>query len=202
MAQINIAAIARKGMVSKTAVRASLIKARTTYEAQKDVLFNEIDNHEVSRELEAEGTVGEYSLYGFLGFDAGRKPVSELKEYLETALILDETPIVSVAGKEATIGYKINIPAPSEVYKAMETLNWKGKKFSWVYGIERFIPGLEYFIWFIKEPKGRSGLGIQGKAETVSGSAPGAYISARKYVTTMLRSFAARIQSRRGGRFI
>lgn len=199
MAIIKTESIIKKAMASKTALRSSLAKARAIYEVEEEKLYNQIDAHEVSKELRQDNVVGEYSLFGFLGFQAGTDPVDEIKTKLKESIVFDETPIININNKIASIAYKVSIPSKSETYKMAQTLKWG---FSWLYGIENFIPGFEYFVWFRKVPTGRSGLGYQQKGrETISGSQPGAFMSRKDYITGLLKSFAARLQFRKGGRF-
>jgi len=196
MATINIKEIARKGMVSKTAMRASRDKAFAVFQAEEEKLYEDVVNHEVSRELLTDRSPGKYTLFGFLGFEADRNPVKELIDYLKTAVIFNETPIINTKGKEAIISYKVTIPTKNETYDGVPKLKWG---FSWLYGIENFIPGIERFLFLRKPPGGRSHLGYQAKEDTKSGLK--SLYRKQNYITGILKSFVARLQPRQGGRF-
>ena len=196
MAKIDIAAIARKGMVSKTAMKASHDKAFAIFQTEEKKLYEDVVSHEVSKELLTDRSPGQYTLFGFLGFEANRNPVKELIDYLKTAVTFDKTPIVNIKGKEAIISYKVTIPTKNETYDGVPKLYWG---FSWLYGIENFIPGIERFLFLRKPPGGRSHLGYQGEKDTKSGLK--ALYRKQNYITGILKSFTARLQPRRGGRF-
>mgnify|MGYP003644908083 FL=1 len=148
--------------LQKAAYNAAVKKAKKL-QAQA---LQELDQHVVTKEIEAGpnasgssllGGVG--SLFGFLGFDAGADPIVILRNSLQDFVKVQRGngKLLKVDKTRFLIEFPIDVPTVQQIY-SVTPLSWTTK--SWVKGIERGITNATNTI-FKKSENSRSGVAIQ-----------------------------------------
>lgn len=150
--------------------------------------LNEIENHPVSREI-ADGPDGENisytldgkeNLFAFIGFEAGDKPIEDLKNLIKDNTFLDKRSTFN----SKTFQLKFNVFTPSfEEIKSVTPLPFENGK-SWVKGIEDGISGFGYYVYGLLFPKSRSKRGIQSQNKVRNGT-----FKTVKYMSEMYSNF-------------
>lgn len=145
------------------------------FEAIKQQMIDEFENHLITREIEAgesssniSGTLSGYgNLFTFIGFQEGDNPLSEVRRRLEA------TTIRKTSYREGKWEFITTEPTKEELF-AMTPLPWASGR-SWMDGIETGLSGLGYYLYIRgKDLKGsRSGPAIQLKGGKKSDSAFG-----------------------------
>lgn len=183
-----------------------LVKAKAIFDVRKQRFLEKFDNDPITKEIEAGPTAGgsldvNGNLFSFIGFDAGSTPIEDLYYYLNNAIHLVSRRGIYNAG-DKTLIFKMSIPTEEGIKKvtdlAQYTINnnetgW-GTGRSWVYSIERGIPGLNKYK-FSTDPSvlgtdSRSGTGAQRKNSIHGGAA----YKARSYLTKMIKILTEREQ--------
>lgn len=141
--------------------------AYTRLEEKKEQLLRVFNNHVVTKELEDpngqndSGTLDgvEGNLYSFIGFEQGDKPTDTVRDIIND-IKLDRRTDTKISGNN--IQYSIGLKAPNiDTIEEKTPIPWEPTR-SWLYGIERGISGLSYFI---SKLAGRSGGGIQTESQ-------------------------------------
>jgi len=150
--------------------------------------LNEIENHPVSQEI-ASGPDGENisytldgkeNLFAFIGFEAGDKPIEDLKNLIKENTFLDKRSTFN----SKTFELKFNVFTPSfEEIKSVTPLPFENGK-SWVKGIEDGISGFGYYVYGLLFPKSRSKRGIQSQNKVRNGT-----FKTVKYMSEMYSNF-------------
>mgnify|MGYP003110489316 CR=1 FL=1 len=136
-------------------------------EKQKEMLAK-FDKHPVTQEIAGgasatniSGTLGGIgNLFTYIGFDAGDKPLSALRELLEKY----EISFHHIKSKSVV---SIELPTKEELFKATP-MPWATGR-SWAKGIETGISGLGRYLSNSRSPRSRSGKGIQVKGQIRTG---------------------------------
>lgn len=159
--------------------------ATSRFKRAKKQTLRAYDTDDVTLSIENKGFGGDAgllngkgSLWGFLGFESGSNPTSELRDYLDRNIKLSKGK--RVRGR-LQIAYKYETPSKSGIDSA-SPLPWTSK--SWTSAIEQGISGLERFIYFGKLSGSRSGFGLQAKNELRN-----AEMKTRPYMSRILGSF-------------
>jgi hypothetical protein len=165
-----------------------IIFAQEILQENLDKYINEIENHPVSQEI-ANGPDGENisytldgkeNLFAFIGFDAGDKPIEDLKNLIKENTFLDKRSTFN----SKTFELKFNIFTPSfEEIKSVTPLPFENGK-SWVKGIEDGISGFGYYVYGLLFPKSRSKRGIQSQNKVRNGS-----FKTVKYMSELYNNF-------------
>jgi hypothetical protein len=165
-----------------------IIFAQEILQENLDKYINEIENHPVSQEI-ANGPDGENisytldgkeNLFAFIGFDAGDKPIEDLKNLIKENTFLDKRSTFN----SKTFELKFNIFTPSfEEIKSVTPLPFENGK-SWVKGIEDGISGFGYYVYGLLFPRSRSKRGIQSKNKVRNGT-----FKTVKYMSEMYSNF-------------
>ena len=126
--KINKKKILQKLAKGQTPIKAKaviLAKTKQVYYPARQQLFKEIDAHPVSQELNMgsiapniSGTLprGYGNLFSFIGFDAGSRPVEDLKKLLNGSL---RPPTVRQVKDKGMLKLQVTIPAP--IYTDLES---------------------------------------------------------------------------------
>ncbi len=161
-----------KGFVSAIGDRALGRRKKELYdlavihgEGVKKAIINTIKNHEVSQDLLSHkqsnylnGRKG--TLFGFLGFHAGRNPVKELTDFLDDYLKIEPKTGIDLQGIFVSI--KLPPVTSAVLLKAKLSLPWQPSK-AWPYAIEENISNLPFFLSTYTGEKSLSKEGIQLK---------------------------------------
>lgn len=138
--------------------------AQEFFEQRKKDIINQIKDHPVSQELRSHiapspilGGGVQASLYGFLGFVAGTKPIDTVLKIVESKMSY------TVKKKLFGRGLKIDISFPTnQDFRVPELiLPWEGGG-NFIESLEKGVSGLQYYIKYTR-PQARSREGIQAK---------------------------------------
>lgn len=141
--------------------------AYSRLEVKKEKLLGEFNNHVVTKELEdptgenssrtLDGVEG--NLFAFIGFEEGDNPTDTVRDIIND-IKLDRRTDTKISGNN--ILYSIGLKTPKiDDIENKTPIPWEPTR-SWLYGIERGISGLSYFI---SKLAGRSGGGIQTESQ-------------------------------------
>lgn len=221
MAQINFKAIMVKVSKAPKCKIAALKAADERLELEKERLFNEIDSHIVSQELnegpEASNISGTLkglsashggNLFSFIGFYEDDEPVELIKEALDKLIkIKNRNALYTRFDKNNTIvfGFRVNTPNDGDFdnNKAFQ-FPQKYDSGSWITALEKGkLKGLSHYIYdenFGVYSKSRSGTGLQAKISR--GSGKGKLITIRdgdvatqiNYVLDLLNKFGQKLR--------
>lgn len=148
--------------ISKTA-------ATVKYNQVKDYIINAVESHPVCTELRQHTSPSQFlpktdgTLFGFMGFEAGTDPVSDLVEYLRNNITLIPVGRGAVARK-----YEISLPTFGDMANEPSLqLPWLSGE-SWPGALEEGLYGLKHFLSFTEDspytaPNSRSQEGVQAK---------------------------------------
>ena len=162
-------------------------------EAQR-LMVAEFSAHPVTQEIEAGpgannisdtlvGANTNANLFGFIGFEVGRRPIDKIRMYL--AQNLEIRKLTGTRGK-VSLDFVVKIPSLDDIYK-LSPVPW-APGLSWVEGIEKGLPGLGQYL--VADNKGRSRGGIQVKATLNAAS-----FKSVSYLTKILREFVNNLVS-------
>lgn len=152
--------------------------AKADFVDKKAKLLEEFDNHKVTQELEggptAFSSIPELvesggNLFAFLGFLKGKRPTTDLREYLDNNITLVPPKRTSVTSTKVIYKGAVKFPTIEEVNKAMAAkapLPWTERSFTQM--IQKGIPGLPSFIFrenppFQSPKPSQSSTGLQAK---------------------------------------
>lgn len=158
----------------------------------KNELLRDLDEHQVTKELEgdplAQGKIlTEGNLFSFFGFNEGEDVTSELKEVLKDQIVLAPNPRLDIKSKSFNFVYVVEEPSKKELEIATPMPEWTNG--SWLTRVEKGLKGLEAFMAGSFR-NSRSGGGIQIPHNIRSDSFNGV-----SYLTEMLKKFRKRISS-------
>lgn len=219
MATINKANIIAKILRSPKVLNAAVTRAQQVLNDAKESLIEEFLDHPVTKELrEGEAaenisnTLGGYgNLFSFIGFNQGDDPTEIIQELLDKIRLSSRPILPSISSSyynvrdrlgrfstDISIRFEVkNIPTIEDIEDATPYPDdWR--EGSWVKGIERGIPGLEYYLYdeeFGKYEQSRSSTGLQAKdgAKQLVIIRDGAY-RPTKYISQMLKTFNSSIR--------
>lgn len=193
MASINIQYIKRD--LQKAAPRFQNISkgaAISKLNGAKNELLRDLDEHQVTKELEgdplANGKIlSEGNLFSFFGFNEGEDVTSELKEVLEEGIFLAPNPRLNIKNKSFDYVYTVKEPSKKTLESATPMPEWTNG--SWLTRVERGLKGLEAFMAGSFR-NSRSGGGIQIPHNIRSDTFKGV-----PYLTELFKQFRKRISS-------
>lgn len=143
--------------------------ATAKYNQVKDYIISAVESHPVCAELRQHTSPSQFlpktdgTLFGFMGFEAGTDPVSDLVEYLRNSITLIPVGRGAIARK-----YEISLPTFEEMAaESSLQLPWLSGQ-SWPEALEEGIYGLRHFLSFTDDdlyvpPNSRSQEGVQAK---------------------------------------
>jgi hypothetical protein len=175
------------GVISRRVEPEEKLTAQEFFNQRKKEIINQIKDHPVSQELRSHimpspilGAGVKSSLYGFLGFVAGTKPVDIVLDIVEKKMSY------TVKKKLFGRGLKIDITFPTiQDFRVPElTLNYEGGG-NFIETIEKGASGLQYYIKYTRQAA-RSREGIQAKKPVRSNS-----LGPIPYLTPILKSAEA-----------
>ncbi|RTK99692.1 MAG: hypothetical protein EKK57_08935 [Proteobacteria bacterium] len=192
MAKINIQYINRDLVGSKKQfVGLAKGAALSKFNAAKNELLEDFDNHQVTKELEGdplkEGKIlSKGNLFAFFGFEQGEKPTEPIREILKNEIQLENNPEFIAKRIGFKISFPIKEPTKKELEDAAPMPNYTSG--SWITKVEKGLKGLEAFLVgaFIGS---RSGGGIQAKNKVRDES-----FSGTPYLTAILKKFRERLK--------
>jgi len=193
-----------KGLNAKSIKDAAYKEAEKNAEKAKDELVKEFDSHVITKEIDAGASntknisrnliglpYGKGSLFGFIGFDAGSNPTSEVKSYLKaTGHVSKRTKLQRRGTRRGSYSFKVEVPDMNAI-DSLTPMPWEGGR-SWVRAIERGISGLSYYL-ARQLAQSRSGQGVQSRSPIHSG----AMYKPSKYMSQMINHYIRRLQGRR-----
>lgn len=178
-------------------------EAENRLSKEKQRFLTKFQTHKVSQEI-SEGpdaqnitnTLGGYgNLFSFIGFDRGDSPVERAAEYFDENIRLKDiqSPKVIEQATQVKFSYRVEIPDGQEMNNAEKLQMPQWDTGSWLSKIENGMTGLLHYIYFKGKtlPSSHSGPALQRKEplrETI--------FSKRKYITTLLKDFISRLDSR------
>jgi hypothetical protein len=152
-----------RGELRKIASAKILAQAEIAREESLDELIKDVVTHPVSRALTSHSEAlmpKPGTLFGFLGFRAGRQPVQELVAFLRSkAGVRTSVPQTAIGGTTGLIG-RVSLPSDQDLVKAGITTDDWGDGRSWPEMIETSVPGLGNYL---ARESGRSQEGWQVK---------------------------------------
>ena len=128
--------------------------------------LKELNEHEVTKELEKGPSGGGSSLlggrgnfFGFLGFYQGQQPVTIIREAFRNSVKVRNTKgkLKKLSATSFSWEFDIDIPSPADIYKETP-LEWSSR--SWVRGIEKGITNATKTV-FLDSERSRSGVALQ-----------------------------------------
>lgn len=164
--------ISRALAYSPKTLAASKLKAQARVKTEKAILIQQFEEHpasdDISRGPDAGSTVlgSQHSLFGYLGFESERKPITEMKNFLRRMIQLkDRKPIIKQGRLYASHAYQVQIPDENDIDKAPEAqVDWeKSRKINWVRKVKDGLSNLEHYMW--RKGMGRSTGGVQVKGK-------------------------------------
>lgn len=197
MPQVRVEA--KKG-IKKSFGNLAFNAAKAKVNGAKEELIKDFDKSEVTQDLKA-GAAGDEanssklvsrgSLYGFLGFDAGHDPTTEVRQLL-TEINVSGPAQISETQNSVIFRFNVKVPTEDEVEQATP-LHDRVSPRSWVRVVER--GGLNNFNKFLHWiTRGSvSGLGIQAKGKQ---NYSGSFTPTSNYLTKMLNNFIKRIREK------
>lgn len=127
------------------------------------------------------------NLFSFIGFPAGTNPLQAIEERLDPAN--PDGPKLkykSMNKQDLTFRFEVSTPSLDKIYKATP-LPWAAG-LSWVWRIERGLPGIGFFLNALHRKGSRSGGGIQVDHQL----RPGRF-KATSYLTSIFKAFLDRV---------
>lgn len=163
------------GSVGKTTTSASAVstgkeihnQAYRVYEKARKKFFKEFEDSVVTKEIES-GPTGSSSLFGygdlfsFIGFKAGSKPISYLRNFLQENIVF--TDFRGTSNNSNIINFEFGVKFPTRedfVRDGGMNLIWEAGN-PWPLALEEGIIGYEFYLSFIEDmPKSISKRGLQ-----------------------------------------
>ena len=201
---INKAAVLKKfnksAGESVNVKKQSLIMAEERAQEAREEMLKNFEANPITRELEAgsENTVnfsgnlrgiayGEGSLFGFIGFNEGDKPIDLVRAYLQMSGKILKTPKKLTSGGRTIYEYKVKAASTSQL-ESMTPMPWEAGR-SWVRAIEKGISGLGYYL-LSNSPKSRSGQGVQASRKL-----RGAAYMPSKYMSSIINAYLRQLKT-------
>lgn len=130
------------------------------FESAKEWFLEEVRNHEISKDIESHAPSPRLgsatgTLFGFMGFEYGQKPINELIGFLDKNIKL----IPNMASKGRFFSSTVSYPSKDAFFIKLFKLKWSE---GWPVMIEQGISGLPYYINKESE-ESRSQEGVQTK---------------------------------------
>lgn len=196
MAKFNYREITRKVASSPIVTKRMTTIMQKKFDASKEDMLEEFDNHPVTLEINAGIDADNISdtlpdvpngnLFAFIGFDAFSDPISPVREILKDEMVLTRSQVES---GERKIKYKFSVRVPTEHIEQVSPLPFETGQ-SWVTGIEKGISGFGNFLAKkFNNPPSRSTGGIQTEHEIREGE-----FHTVPYLSKLLRDFTARLK--------
>lgn len=164
-----------EGVFNKDAFKKFSDKAEIVLNQLKDQMIEDIENHSVCKELKSKTAPSSFlqssssSLFGFIGFEESRDPVSELIEFLEEKIIIQKSK--GTLGNRLSGTYaRLYIPDKKDMVSDERLLPDFSINRSWPEMIENGFGGLDFYI---QDGHGRSAEGHQSKNKVREGSFSG-----------------------------
>ncbi len=154
---------------------------------RKRKLLNDIESHWISQEL-MNPSIEKPALFGFLGFDAGQKPVQHLINYLDEL----------IQGKYDGNVFRVVVPNTESLRNATHKfLRWTG--YTWIELLEgkEDVFNYRFYLRDPTKPRSNSLLGIQVNKPVRSEE----YKPSKDYVTKMLKKFQDDIDKTIAGKY-
>ena len=152
---------------SKALENLAYASASKKVKTAQQMLLEELEEHEVTRSME-NGTKSsalgyEASIFEFLGFSRGDKPVQALRNAYTNFIHLKRVPLKKkVSSTQINYDFTVSYPSLTEIY-AETPLPWGGGR-SWVKAIEKGgISNFNYTLANSSYSTSRSGTAIQSK---------------------------------------
>jgi len=173
---------------------AALEIAESKLSSARSEFLESFENHEVTKEIESgetssnsSGTLGGHgNLFSFIGFEGSDKPTEIVKNLIRKIRLINKSYKKTVSNG-VVISFSVNVPSISN-FEAVTPMPWASGR-SWLFGIERGISGLGYFV--SRLGLGRSGGGIQSDNKVASIS-----YSPTRYFSNMYNDFIKRIKNK------
>lgn len=199
MATIDYAAIHEKIAKSSTLQNAAKKEGLVKFRTAKDELFQDIDDHEVTKEIEdgranpesaTSGILGNKgNLWGFLGFAKGSDPIAKLKALIDEKSRFFTSPTVTTSKDKIKFSFKIQYPERKDLEQETPFDIWSSR--SWLAGIEDGIQGLERFAYFLfNKATSRSGAGLQASRQLRNDQ-----FRRQPYITPILNKFRDKLKN-------
>tara|TARA_R110000751_G_C13743928_1_gene477707 strand:+ start:277 stop:873 length:597 start_codon:yes stop_codon:yes gene_type:complete len=140
--------------------------AKKKAEGLQNAALKELNQHQVTQELEKGSSSGGSSLlggrgnfFGFLGFYRGQQPVAIIRDIFEQSIKVrnKKGKLKKLSATSFLWEFDIDIPSPAEIYK-VTPLEWSSR--SWVKGVERGITNATQTV-FLDSDRSRSGVALQ-----------------------------------------
>lgn len=140
--------------------------AKKKTERLKKEALKELNEHQVTKEIEKGSSGGGSSLlggrgnfFGFLGFYRGQQPIEIIRDAFENHIKIKnkEGKLKKVSKTSFTWEFDINIPSKTEIY-GVTPFEWSSR--SWVKGVERGVTNYTQTI-FKETGRSRSGVALQ-----------------------------------------
>jgi hypothetical protein len=203
-------AIERSSDVKKAAIAEALIQV----EAAKKSLFNEFDNHSVTRELltaKGESLSGAITgppganLFSYIGFR--ESPIPQLRNLIERLIsVREKSARVVKQTRGLAVAVDVDIPVNTDLYEQTPFPEWSGG-LSWLRGIETYISGIHNYLTRdsvarnqsrrIFDDSSRSKQAIQVPHELKRA----AIFTPKSYITSILSNFKSKFRGEKG-RFV
>lgn len=168
----------------------------------KDEMLKTFDEQAITQEIEAgsENTFnysknlnglgyGEGSLFGFIGFHEGDRPIDLVRAYLRMSGKMFKTPKKVIYNKQVSYEYRVKTPDIKEL-ESITPMPWEAGR-SWVRAIEKGISGLGYYL-LSNSDKSRSGQGVQASKKL-----RGATYRPSKYMSSIINAYLKQLQTGR-----
>lgn len=189
------------GIEKSAGIRQQAFKvAEKRAQEAKDEMLKNFEESLITKEIEAgaENTInysknlngvayGEGSLFGFIGFDEGDKPIDLVRAYLEMSGKILKTPKRIKSGGKIYYQYRVQTPNMAEL-ASITPMPWEAGR-SWVRSIERGISGLGYYL-LSNSPKSRSGQGVQSSKKLRT-----ATYRPTKYMSSIISAYSKYLQT-------
>jgi len=142
--------------------------AKKKAEGLRAAALKELNDHEVTREVEKGPSGGGSPLlggrgnfFGFLGFHQGQQPVTIIRSALESSIRVrnKKGKLKKVSDTSFLWEFDIDIPSSADIYK-LTPLEWSSR--SWVKGVEKGVTNYVKTIFGDSE-RSRSGIALQSK---------------------------------------
>tara|TARA_R110002020_G_scaffold440368_1_gene651012 strand:- start:2644 stop:3237 length:594 start_codon:yes stop_codon:yes gene_type:complete len=158
--------------VTKKAISNSKVFRNLAYGAAKkkaerlqSEALKELNEHQVTKELEKGPSSGGSSLlggrgnfFGFLGFHRGQQPVEIIRDNFEVIRVKNKKGKLKKLSQTSFVWeFDINIPSSADIYR-QTPLEWSSR--SWVRGVEKGISNATKTV-FLDSDRSRSGVALQ-----------------------------------------
>jgi hypothetical protein len=191
-------------------IEVAFMKAQETFMGHKEEMLEEFDKHSVTVEI-LEGMEdpstssnpsntlgGRGNLFTYIGFPRGTDPITPIRQRLMDDTDIRKTSLGAKYTRDLAI-YQFPVSFPSEAELENEApMPFQNGGRSWVRGIEKGIPGLNYYIYwkYFSDPKvSRSSYGTMAKDRAGNLKAiRGDEFSPTEYMSGIKRRFIGRFK--------